>query len=111
MFASPHALAVLEKRFLQRDERGVFLEDAEGLFRRVARAIAAVDARYGDFSSKASEDVFFDLMTSFKFLPNSPTLAHAGTEHGQLAGCFVLPIEDSMESIYGTLRDVALIQK
>jgi len=108
---SAHALAVLEKRFLLRDERGQLIEDPTGLFRRVARAIARVDELYHDFQPEDSEEIFFDLMTSLKLLPNSPTLMNAGTPRGQLAGCFVLPVEDSMESIYGTLRDVALIQK
>jgi ribonucleoside-diphosphate reductase alpha chain len=107
---SEHALAVLEKRFLLRDERGQLSEDPSGLFRRVARAIAAVDDDACDFQREESEEIFFDLMTSLKFLPNSPTLMNAGTPRGQLAGCFVLPVQDSMESIYGTLRDVALIQ-
>jgi ribonucleoside-diphosphate reductase alpha chain len=108
---SPHALSVLEKRFLLRDEQGQLIEDPAGLFRRVAHAIAVVDQRYGDFDSRHSEEVFFQLMSSLRFLPNSPTLMNAGVPRGQLAGCFVLPVEDSMESIYGTLRDVALIQK
>jgi ribonucleoside-diphosphate reductase alpha chain len=108
---SAHALAVLEKRFLLRDERGQLIEDPTGLFRRVARTIARVDELYHDFQPENSEEIFFNLMTSLKFLPNSPTLMNAGTPRGQLAGCFVLPVEDSMESIYGTLRDVALIQK
>lgn len=108
---SPHALSVLEKRFLLRNENGQSTEDSAGLFRRVARAIAAIDDNYGDFRHEESEEIFFDLMSSLTFLPNSPTLMNAGTGRGQLAGCFVLPIEDSMESIYGTLRDVALIQK
>ena len=111
MALSEHALSVLEKRFLLRDEGGQVMEDPSGLFRRVARAIAAIDDKYGDFRREESEEVFFDLMSSLTFLPNSPTLMNAGTPRGQLAGCFVLPIEDSMESIYGTLRDVALIQK
>jgi ribonucleoside-diphosphate reductase alpha chain len=108
---SPHALAVLEKRFLLRDEHAQLAEDPAALFRRVARAIAAIDSNYGDFRPEESEEVFHNLMTSLKFLPNSPTLMNAGTPRGQLAGCFVLPVEDSMESIYGTLRDAALIQK
>jgi ribonucleoside-diphosphate reductase alpha chain len=107
---SEHALSVLEKRFLLR-ENGQPVEDPAGLFRRVARAIASIDDQYGDFRREESEEIFFDLMSSLTFLPNSPTLMNAGTSRGQLAGCFVLPIEDSMESIYGTLRDVALIQK
>lgn len=106
-----HALAVLEKRFLLRDERGQLIEDPAGLFRRVAQAIAAIDDVAGGFRREESEEIFLELMTSLKFLPNSPTLMNAGTRRGQLAGCFVLPVEDSMESIYGTLRDVALIQK
>jgi len=108
---SEHALAVLEKRFLLRDKRGQLIEEPAGLFRRVARAIAAIDDVAGGFRREESEEIFLELMTSLKFLPNSPTLMNAGTLCGQLAGCFVLPVEDSMESIYGTLRDVALIQK
>jgi ribonucleoside-diphosphate reductase alpha chain len=108
---SEHALSVLEKRFLLRDETGQLIEDPADLFRRIARAIASIDDTYGDFRREESEEIFFDLMSSLTFLPNSPTLMNAGTSRGQLAGCFVLPIEDSMESIYGTLRDVALIQK
>src|SRR5271169_567503 len=108
---SDHAVSVLEKRFLLRDENGQLIEDPAGLFRRVARAIAAIDDKYGDFRREESEEIFFDLMSSLIFLPNSPTLMNAGTPRGQLAGCFVLPIEDSMESIFGTLRDAALIQK
>lgn len=108
---SEHARAVLEKRFLLRDEHGQLIEDADRLFRRVAGAIASVDEKYGDFRPEESEEIFAELMRSLVFLPNSPTLMNAGTPRGQLAGCFVLPVEDSMESIYGTLRDVALIQK
>src|SRR5713226_3097545 len=108
---TPHAISVLEKRFLLRDERGQLAEDPEGLFRRVGRAVAAIDDIYGDFRRQESEEIFYDLMTSLKFLPNSPTLMNAGLPRGQLSGCFVLPVEDSMESIYGTLRDAALIQK
>jgi ribonucleoside-diphosphate reductase alpha chain len=106
-----HALAVLEKRFLLRDEGGQLIEEPAGLFRRVARSIAAIDDKLGGFRREESEEIFHELMTSLKFLPNSPTLMNAGAPRGQLAGCFVLPVEDSMESIYGTLRDVALIQK
>ena len=106
-----HALAVLEKRFLLRDQQGQIVEDPPGLFRRVARAIAAIDDTYRDFRREESEEVFCNLLSSLRFLPNSPTLMNAGTPRGQLSGCFVLPVHDSMESIYGTLRDTALIQK
>ena len=108
---SDHAIAVLEKRFLLRDQRGEIAEDPAGLFRRVARTIAAPDEKYGDFDREESEEIFCELLSSLRFLPNSPTLMNAGTRHGQLSGCFVLPVDDSMESIYGTLRDAALIQK
>jgi ribonucleoside-diphosphate reductase alpha chain len=83
---SAHALSVLEKRFLLRDESGELIEDPTALFRRVARTIAAVDEIYQDFRPRESEEVFYDLMTSSQFLPNSPTLMNAGTAHGQLAG-------------------------
>jgi ribonucleoside-diphosphate reductase alpha chain len=106
-----HALAVLEKRFLLRDQQGQIIEDPPGLFRRVARAIAAIDDTYLDFHREESEEVFYHLLSSLRFLPNSPTLMNAGIPRGQLSGCFVLPVHDSMESIYGTLRDTALIQK
>ena len=106
-----HALAVLERRLLLRDHRGQLTEDPPTLFRRVARAIASIDGNYSDFRPEETEEAFFEIMTSLEFLPNSPTLMNAGTPRGQLAGCFVLPIEDSMESIFGTLRDTALIQK
>ena len=108
---SAHAETVLEKRFLLRDDSGVLVEDAPALFRRVAHAIASIDNRYSDFHAAASEEAFLDVMTTLRFLPNSPTLMNAGIARGQLAGCFVLPLADSMESIYGTLRDAALVQK
>ncbi|HTA72444.1 MAG TPA: adenosylcobalamin-dependent ribonucleoside-diphosphate reductase [Bryobacteraceae bacterium] len=106
-----HALAVLEKRFLLRDQHGQIVEDPPALFRRVARAIAAIDDIYRDFRRDESEEAFYNLLSSLRFLPNSPTLMNAGIPRGQLSGCFVLPVHDSMESIYGTLRDTALIQK
>lgn len=108
---SPTALALLEKRFLLRDSHGELTEDVDHMFRRVASAIATADTKYGDHSSQESAEIFYELMSSLRWLPNSPTLMNAGTPDGQLSGCFVLPIDDSMESIYGTLRDAALIQK
>jgi ribonucleoside-diphosphate reductase alpha chain len=71
------------------------------MFRRVAREIASVDARpEGIRSSQFAEEEFFESMSRLVFLPNSPTLMHAGRDLGQLSACFVLPIEDSLESMY-----------
>lgn len=102
----------MEKRYLLRDAHGKICEAVEELFRRVARAVALPEANYKSHqSTQEVEQKFFAMMTALEFLPNSPTLRNAGTPLGQLSGCFVLPINDSMESIYSTLRDAALIQK
>ncbi|MEG1069919.1 MAG: vitamin B12-dependent ribonucleotide reductase [Ruthenibacterium sp.] len=107
-----NALQVLEKRYLAKDASGEATEDVAGLFHRVAAAIAAADARYdehADISATAAD--FYELMTSLRFLPNSPTLMNAGRPLGQLSACFVLPIEDSMEAIFETVKNAALIHK
>ncbi|MEK6303162.1 MAG: adenosylcobalamin-dependent ribonucleoside-diphosphate reductase [Acidobacteriota bacterium] len=107
-----NALRVLEKRILARDHHGHISETPEQMFRRVARSVAEADLQHGSPEDAAvSEEAFFDIMTSLEFLPNSPTLMNAGRNLAQLSACFVLPIEDSMDSIFGTLRDTALIQK
>ena len=96
-----NAMKVLEKRYLAKNELGQVTEDVEGLFRRVARAVAAADAIYDEQADvEASADTFFELMTSLRFLPNSPTLMNAGRPLGQLSACFVLPVGDSMEEIF-----------
>lgn len=109
---SENALRVLEKRYLAKDEHGNTLEDAEGLFRRVARTLAAVDL---DFDEEAdaqdTERRFYERMTELQFLPNSPTLMNAGRPLGQLSACFVLPVEDSLASIFDTLKNAALIHQ
>jgi len=107
---SANALKVLEERYLLKNEDGKIVETPSGMFRRVAKAIAAVDKKYKE-DSKKSEQVFFEVMRNLEFLPNSPTLMNAGTKLGQLAACFVLPIEDSLESIFTTLKNMALIQQ
>ena len=89
------------------------VETPEQMFRRVARHIAKAEKKFGGDAEKVkkTEALFYDLMTGAKFLPNSPTLMNAGRRLGQLAACFVLPVEDSMEGIFGALRNAALIHK
>jgi len=107
-----NALKVLEKRYLKKDKNGQPLETPEQLFRRVARAIAAADLIYDVKADIAKrEDEFYHTMVNLYFLPNSPTLMNAGRELGQLSACFVLPIEDSMESIFDAVKYTALIHK
>ncbi|MEW6599947.1 MAG: vitamin B12-dependent ribonucleotide reductase [Nitrospirota bacterium] len=110
---SPSALKVLEKRYLKKDEEGRPSESPVDLFRRVARAVASVELNYGKSDAEISnlEDRFYALMTSLKFLPNSPTLMNAGRRLGQLSACFVLPVDDSMESIFDAVKNAALIHK
>lgn len=107
-----NALIVLRKRILARDANGRVIETPEAMFQRVARSIASADLDYGTpEDARKSEQAFLEVMTRLEFLPNSPTLMNAGRDLGQLSACFVLPIEDSMESIFATLADTALIQK
>lgn len=109
---SKNALTVLEKRYLGKDEDGNPIETVEGMFRRVSDTIAAVDAAYDNTTdTKKLSDEFFELMTDLKFLPNSPTLMNAGRVLGQLSACFVLPVEDSMEGIFDSVKNAALIHK
>jgi ribonucleoside-diphosphate reductase alpha chain len=109
---SENALRVLEKRILARDRDGRIAETPDDAFRRVASSVASADLRYtSQAEAAATEQSFFEILTSLEFLPNSPTLMNAGRDLAQLSACFVLPVEDSMESIFGTLRDTALIQK
>ena len=107
---SINAIKVLERRYLRRDDRGKVIETPSGLFRRVAKAIAQADLLYGDEEdAKKSEKEFYEIMSNLEFLPNSPCLMNAGLQNSQLAACFVLPIEDSMKSIFETLKQAALI--
>lgn len=109
---SKNALTVLNKRYLAKDEEGNLTESVEGMFRRVADTMAAVDAKYDNSTNtKAVSQAFFDMMTDLRFLPNSPTLMNAGRVLGQLSACFVLPVEDSMEGIFDSVKNAALIHK
>jgi ribonucleoside-diphosphate reductase alpha chain len=105
-----NALKVLVERYLLKDDKGNIIETPRQLFRRVAHVVASVDASYGNDPS-VSEEHFFHAMRNLEFLPNSPTLMNAGTPLGQLSACFVLPIEDSIDSIFTTLKHMALIQQ
>jgi len=109
---SANALRVLERRYLTKDGEGRVIETPQELFRRVARHIASAEP-ICDPKADASpyEEAFYQLMESLEFLPNSPTLMNAGRELGQLSACFVLPIKDSMESIFDAVKYTALIHK
>lgn len=112
MKLSDNAVKVLEKRYLEKDENGNLLEDCDGMFRRVAKAIASADAAYTDEKGLAAiEQEFYDMMANLEFLPNSPTLMNAGRPLGQLSACFVLPVEDTMEGIFESIKNAALIHK
>ena len=107
---SDNALTVLRDRYLRRDERGHLLEDASGMLQRVAGAVAAAGAAFGDDVAHW-ETRFLDRLTRLEFLPNSPTLMNAGVPGGQLAACFVLPVADDLDAIFGALRRMARIHQ
>lgn len=108
---SVNAIRVLEQRYLLKNDHGEVIETPQQMFRRVAREVARVEARYGKKDSDKIEEEFYRMMTSLEFLPNSPTLMNAGTRMGQLSACFVLPVEDSMEGIFDTLKHMAMIHQ
>ncbi len=108
-----NAIKVLERRYLKKDHLGRVAEKPVELFRRVADAIARPDLEYGasDEEYRNTADRFFQAMASLSFMPNSPTLMNAGRPLGQLSACFVLPVGDSMEEIFETIKHAALIHK
>jgi ribonucleoside-diphosphate reductase alpha chain len=105
------ALKVLEKRYLARDEAGIPTESVEEMFRRVADHVAAADPSRDRTARRKISDIYFRMMYDLEFLPNSPTLMNAGRDLGQLAACFVLPVEDSLESIFQSIKDTAMIHQ
>lgn len=110
---SDNARVVLERRYLKKNLQGKVIEKAEQMFGRVAGFIAKAEKKYSDDDTrvKEMEKVFYQMMTRFEFLPNSPTLMNAGRRLGQLAACFVLPVEDSMDDIFNSIKHAALIHK
>ena len=110
---SENCLTVLERRYLKKDKNGKVIETPGEMFRRVSRHIASADKLYGasDTEVQKTEKDFYDVMSNFVFMPNSPTLMNAGKDLGQLSACFVLPVEDSMESIFDAIKNTAMIHK
>ncbi|MDD3437060.1 MAG: vitamin B12-dependent ribonucleotide reductase [Candidatus Gastranaerophilales bacterium] len=110
---SENAIKVLEKRYLKRDNDGRCTETPADMFRRVASSIASAELRYNKSQYDVEElsEKFYQAITSRYFMPNSPTLMNAGRELGQLSACFVLPVEDSLEGIFETVKNTALIHK
>ncbi len=108
-----NARVVLQRRYLSKDREGNVLEDPSGMFRRVARNLSQSDLEYGatETERQVTEDAFYQVMRRLEFLPNSPTLMNAGRELQQLSACFVLPVEDSLDSIFTKVKQTALIHK
>jgi ribonucleoside-diphosphate reductase alpha chain len=105
---SENAQKVLNARYLLKNADGNVIETPEGMFRRIASNVASAEKIYNDEVAQ-TEEKFYQLLSSLKFLPNSPAIMNAGKPGGQLAACFVLPVEDSMKSIFDTLKNAALI--
>ncbi len=108
---NPNAKIVLARRYLRKDTEGIVYETPQEMFWRVAANVAAQEGKGSDTTHAKLARQFYDLMTSWRFLPNSPTLMNAGTKMGQLAACFVLPVGDSMEEIFDAVKYAALIHK
>jgi len=113
MKISKNAETILSERYLIRDKHRKIIETPIQLFRRVAKAIAESEVAYGKTKVEIKEfqKEIFNIMTKFEFLPNSPTLMNAGTDLGQLSACFVLPVEDDIDSIMTAVHDAVKIHK
>jgi len=111
-FITENAKIVLERRYLKKNDAGKTIETPENMFKRVAKHIASAEKNYPDtIAPKDIETQFYKMMTEFRFLPNSPTLMNAGRSLGQLAACFVLPVEDSIDGIFDAVKNAAIIHK
>jgi ribonucleoside-diphosphate reductase alpha chain len=108
MELSENALNILRARYLLKNESGEVVESPSQMFRRVAHSVAEAEKEYHE-DAMYWEERFYELISSLKFLPNSPAIMNAGKPTGQLAACFVLPVEDSIKSIFDTLKNAALI--
>ena len=107
-----HAIKVLEKRYLKKDSSGKVIESPQEMFWRVAQNVAEAERLYGSQNSPEEfSEIFFRMMASLYFLPNSPCLMNAGRDLQQLAACFVLPVQDSLDSIFETVKQTALIHQ
>jgi ribonucleoside-diphosphate reductase alpha chain len=113
MKLTENAVRVLRNRYLRKDAEGQVLESYDEMFRRVARSISQAELNYSDSEKNREEweQEFYSAMTNLEFMPNSPTLMNAGTDIQQLAACFVLPVGDSMDSIFDSVKNAALIHK
>lgn len=109
---SQGAMIVLEKRYLKKDITGRVVETPGDMFRRVASNVAQAELKYGKASDAARfEEAFYSMISNLEFLPNSPTLMNAGRRLQQLAACFVLPVDDSLDSIFESVKNTALIHQ
>lgn len=108
-----NSIQVLERRYLLKDENGKIIETPSQLFKRVAIHLASNERAYGadDATADHYAEAFYQVMTNFEFIPNSPTLMNAGTALGQLAACFVLPVPDDIEGIFDSVKHQAIIHK
>jgi len=110
---TPNAVETLRRRYLRRGPDGRVVETPGQLFARVARFVASAERRFGadDAEVGAVERSFHRLLAETEFLPNSPTLMNAGRAAGMLSACFVLPVDDSIEGIFDSVKHAAMIQK
>lgn len=108
---SLNAVSVLKERYLIRDNNRVISESPVLMFRRVAEHVAKAERNFSVKQERSFAQKFYERMSALEFLPNSPTLMNAGTNLGQLSACFVLPVEDSMNGIFETLKEMALIHQ